>query len=181
MYIWTALDVSDALSSLRERAALENAAIGLSEVAFTLPAHISLKISFSVADALTERVMARLMDFLKKQPIRSVRVRGIEQNGGILWVRMADETWLSQLHQELDEMLFSEFSVEQHPFDRAFCFHATLFLDSDRDKAALMKKALSDARLPDSITPSGYLIGVSSEGTAGSYRVACELKGEIAV
>ena len=44
-----------------------------------------------------------------------------------------------------------------------------------------MKKALSDARLPDAITPSGYLIGVSSEGTAGSYRVAYELKGEIAV
>lgn len=171
MYIWVALDTSEALSAVRSRAILENLTVGLSEVAFSLPQHISLKISFYVDDCIAEAVIESLTAFFKTIPQMPVRPLMPEEKEGLLWVKIEESDYLISLHVALDEKLFREFGVTPHPFDRAFLFHSTLFQDADQGKISLMAERISDLVFSEEILPQGFLIGVSESGRAGSYQV----------
>lgn len=175
MYLWIALDLGDALDRLRERALFLNRHLGLSEAAFTLPAHISLKISFSLPDEAAERAKNRILRLLQNRPAFSVKPTGLEASGKILWVKFKESEPLSELHQLLDEVLLAEFSVERHPFDLAFAYHSTLFLDGDADTLSTLSAALQSEALPREILPCGFLIGSSESGKAGTYRVDCRI------
>lgn len=175
MYIWVALDLSSALSSLRSRAMLENRTIGLSEVAFSLPQHISLKISFSVDDGVSDQVIGAISEALKDIAPFSVALQGLERLSGLLWVRAREDMTLRTLHERLDTLLSEQFGIEQHPFDSAFAFHSTLFQDENEAGLDRMMTRLSDALLPACVTPDGFLIGISPSGKAGSFSVVSKI------
>ena len=88
MYLWTAIDASDALGEIRRRAEAENRDLALNEAAFTLPMHVSLKISFALAEEQAEAAVAEIAAFLGEQPPFPVQVEGLEQQGSLLWIRM---------------------------------------------------------------------------------------------
>ena len=170
MYIWIGCKLPENFETeIRSLCLKENEDLGLDTAAFTLPQHISLKISFESADF--EAILEELSAFLASQRSFSVRIKEPEQNGNILWLPAEENETLRQLHDRLDSLLAERFGIPQHPFDKAFLFHSTLFIDSDRDKIAKMREALLSCPIARELTVSTFLLGLSESGKAGSYRV----------
>lgn len=176
MFIWVACDLSDALAECRAVCRERNEAVGLSEVAFSLPQHLSLKISFPVADERLEAVLQRLTALLSSTSAFSVRPLAVEQRGEVLWIAFEPSPELTALHAELDALAEAEFSAPPHPYDRDFCFHSTLFMDADTEKLCQMQALLSDLPIPSAVTVDRFLIGCSPSGQAGDYTV-CRVIG----
>lgn len=171
MYIWIACSVDDSYTDARRRALKENESLMLDTKAFSLPAHISLKISFFVPDDLADNVITTVREYLINAPHFSVHNPKIEQNGSILWIGYSPCEELEILHRELDQLLLDRHGIEQHPFDRCFKFHTTLFIDERVELVSLMRERLSDLVLPDIVPVGEYIIGTSDSGKAGEYSV----------
>ena len=174
MYIWTAADVSRQLAHVREHAVALNRELKLSEVAFSLPQHISLKISFEVDDSVADEVITLLEDYLSSQPAFTVGQAKVEIFGSILWLSFPENECLKRLHRELDELLLSHFEVPLHEYDKCFKFHSTLFIDGS-DSLLEMHREVAKLTLPSEIEIDSFLIGVCESGKAGEYRVIKEI------
>lgn len=83
MYIWVAVNVNNQVSELRKRSERYAKEQGLSLNTFTLPFHISLKISFQIPDNRFDEAINDIRDFYKTLHPFKVRVRKIEQAGPI--------------------------------------------------------------------------------------------------
>ena len=174
MYIWTAADVSRQLAFVRERATELNRELNLSEVAFSLPQHISLKISFEVDDSVADEVISVLEDYLSSQTAFTVGEAKVEIFGSILWLSFPENECLKRLHRELDELLLSRFGVPLHEYDKCFKFHSTLFIDGGNSLGKMCSE-LERLTLPSEIETDSFLIGISKSGKAGEYRVIKEI------
>ena len=171
MFLWVACDIAEAFAEIRSICREQNRAVGLSEAALSLPPHISLKISFPIAESELETAVERLTALLQTRSSFSVKTIGLEQVGETLWVAFEPTAALTALHAELDTLVESEFGVSPHPFDREFCFHSTLFQDADTTKLAQMAARLTALPLPPDVTVSHFFIGCSPSGRAGEYTV----------
>ncbi len=171
MYIWIACDLSGPLAFFRDACRDYNRSLQLSEVAFSLPQHVSLKISFEVADVVTEEVIEAVSDYLSGVSPFEVTEAVPELCGSVLWLRFPENESLKRLHRELDEMLWERYGVPQHEFDRDFKFHSTLFIDEDIAALGRMYEMILSLDLPKRIKVNGFLIGVSNTGKAGEYSV----------
>ena len=175
MYLWIGCKLPEAFEREIRRHCLElNQQIGLDMVAFTLPQHVSLKISFQAE--YPEPILAALEAFLSAQSPFAVQILNIEQNGHILWLTVAENEILSSLHQKLDVFLEERFGIGQHAFDKCFKFHTTLFIDEDLKKVSQMYRALADYPFSRTLTVDTFLLGLSETGKAGSYRVVQTIK-----
>lgn len=175
MFVWIGCKLPENFEQeLRSLCLSRNERLGLDTVAFSLPQHISLKISFETGRP--EAVLEGLAAWLGKQMPFSVHVRNPEQAGNILWLPIAENQELERLHSELDARLAREFDVPQHPFDKAFLFHSTLFMDEDADKIAAMRRLLADYPMERELQVDTFLLGLSETGKAGSYRVVRQIK-----
>ena len=171
MYIWIACDVSDSLCYVREFCRNYNKELGLDEVAFSLPQHISLKISFAVTDSDVDSVIKTVSDYLGTFTPFSLERPTPEQSGDILWLRFDDCDMLTKLHRDLDTILLQQHGVGQHKFDLEFKFHSTLFIDDNDEAMAEMQSAVSSLDIPDVVTVDRFIIGTSKSGKAGEYSV----------
>ena len=175
MYLWVGCKLPEAFErNIRQRCLALNAQVGLDTVAFELPQHISLKISFQtdrVADVLDD-----LAAFCAAQKAFSVRLLPAEQSGNILWMPVAENAQLQQLHAQLDTRLEEYFGTPQHEFDKCFLFHSTLFMDTDAPKIAQMEQLLADYPLPGELRVDTFLLGVSETGKPGTCRIVREIK-----
>ena len=175
MYIWIGCQLSAAFETeLRDRCLAENRTIGLDTVAFSLPQHISLKISFDTPEP--DAVLACLTEYLSSRQAFTLRLGKPEQLGTILWLPVEENPCLRQLHRELDDLLEERFAIPRHEFDKAFLFHSTLFLDENTHKLAAMRAALDTFPLPRELPIDTFLLGLSPDGTAGSYRVVARIR-----
>ena len=175
MYIWTGCKLpEDFASFIRSRCVELNRDIGLSTVAFSLPQHISLKISFQSEDY--NEILDYLEDYLSKQSPFSLCMQNPEQAGSILWMPVEENHRLRQLHEQLDAQLEQHFGVPQHQFDKYFLFHSTLFMDSDTDKIAQMCRMLEEYPIERELQVDTFLLGLSETGKPGTYRVVREIK-----
>ncbi len=164
MYLWIGCKLPDEFeTAIRSRCLALNETIGLNTVPFSLPQHISLKISF---DAGTQypQVIQWMEDALKDRKRFYVNLLPPEQMGNILWLPVVENTALIQLHQMLDLELERRFGIPQHPFDKAFLFHSTLFMDDDTVKISKMAMKLSSLSFPDALEVDTFLIGISTDG-----------------
>ena len=152
----------------------KNEQIGLDTVAFSLPQHISLKISFDTDRA--EGILEDLRQFAATQAPFFVQLLAAEQAGNILWLPVKENEHLRQLHNALDARLESRFGIPQHRFDKCFLFHSTLFMDGNLEKLTKMQSALSGYPLPDTLRIDTFLLGISETGKPGTYRVVREIK-----
>ncbi len=174
MYIWVGCKLPEGFEkAIREKALSENKAIGLDTLAFCLPQHISLKISFSTDR--TEAVLAWLREYLARQPSFFVSLQGIEQAPGVLWLRVVDDPVLDGLHRQLDALLLERFAIPRQALDKHFIFHSSLFMDADAEKLRQMAKALAGMVLPKLLPVEAFLLGTSPDGSPGSYRVVAEI------
>lgn len=175
MYLWAACKLPEAFEQEIRTVCLGlNREVGLDTVAFELPQHISLKISFQTEDP--EAVADFLAGYLAKQKPFSVRISRAEQNGTILWLPAEENDTLRQLHAQLDALLEDRFGIPQHPFDKCFLFHSTLFMDSDEEKIRIMKGLLADYPMARELTVDTFLLGASETGKPGTCRIIREIK-----
>lgn len=171
MYIWIACDLSDALCKVREECLTLNESVCANEVAFTLPQHLSLKISFEIADELYDSAVYDIREYFENTEPFTVKAPRLELAGNILWLRFDSETQLVKMHSDFDKMAYEKYRVPPHEFDKSFAFHSTLFIDEDKEKLGLLFEKISGITVPESIVISRFIIGASKTGKAGEYQV----------
>ena len=76
----------------------------------------------------------------------------------------------------LDQQLQQHFGIAQHPFDREFRFHSTLFIDPDSAKIRKLHCLLKNTPLPEQLAIDTFLLGISPDGSPGSYQVVQNIK-----
>ena len=177
MYIWIACDVSCELNSIREKCKELNRSIGLDETAFSLPQHISLKISFEVSDEVYDDVIECINDYLRGESPFTVSGPRAELYGSILWLAFDETKTLSRIHNELDELLLKKYQVPLHEFDKSFKFHSTLFIDESPDLLK-MHRHIAKIPMPKELRIDRFIIGSSPSGRAGDYNVVREINAK---
>jgi len=175
MYIWIGCKLPEAFEQEIRSLCLElNKSLQLDTTAFSLPQHISLKISFEAPQH--ETVLDALAAFLSAQPPFTVRIKNPSQNGNILWLSTEENDTLSQIHSRLDMLLEGHFDIPQHEFDKTFLFHSTLFIDNNTEKLAKMREALGKYAIARALNVNTFLLGLSETGKPGSYHVVRQIK-----
>ena len=175
MYLWVGCKLPEEFErEIRAHCLKLNQQIGLDPVAFELPQHISLKISFQTDRP--EAVLAGLEDFLSARPPFAVDILEAEQFGSILWLTVAENEVLDRLHRELDAYLERHFGIPQHEFDKCFKFHSTLFMDAATEKVCQMCNALEDYPFRRRLSVDTFLLGISETGKPGTCRIVRQIK-----
>ena len=175
MYIWVAIDVNEQVGELRQKAENYVKNHGLSSPTLTLPFHISLKISFQIPDDRFPEAVNDIREFYKSLKPFSITVRGIEQNGPIVWIAMQDSTELAYIHKSLDAMLLEKYGIVQHAFDKAFLFHTSVLLINHEEQLHQAFHEMKNTDIPKVLRAERFIIGSSEEGHAGTYRVNEEI------
>ena len=176
MYIWIGCRLPAAFEhELRYGLREMNREVGLNEVAFTLPQHISLKMSFCMEDEKAAAVIDAITDMLEQEKPFAVRLGGVEIVRDVLWLNIRSNSRLKALHAQLDNMLLREFGVEPHMFNRDFRFHSTLFMDKDEEKLHRVYDVLSQYPNDETLGIAQFLIGTSETGAPGTYQVVREI------
>ncbi len=176
MYLWVAIDVNEQVSELRENAENYIKEQELSSTTFSLPFHISLKISFQIPNDKFEDAVSDICDFYKSLKPFQIIVKGIEQAGSIVWITMQDSSELADIHKKLDEMLFEKYGVIQHDFDKDFKFHTSVLTLYNEEQIAKAFNAIKDTHVPEILRAERFIIGSSVEGRAGTYNVIKEIE-----
>ena len=175
MYIWVGCKLPENFErDIRTLCLEQNRVLGLNTAAFSLPQHISLKISFPSEQH--EDILNYLEAFLLKQSPFSVRICSAEQLGNILWLPVAENETLCRLHRQLDTQLEQHFNIPQHAFDKCFLFHSTLFMDEDTDKLSQMCRLLEVHPIEQDLQVDTFLLGLSENNQPGEYRIVRQIK-----
>ena len=88
MYIWVGIKVEDQLKMVKAQAQRIENEIGFDHSNFTLPLHISLKISFPIEDAKYEIYAEEIRKIYRNTKPFEIKVRGLELENHIAWIRM---------------------------------------------------------------------------------------------
>jgi 2'-5' RNA ligase len=176
MYVWIGINVNDQLLALRNEAKKIEDSIGFSTSCYTLPYHISLKISFAVDDNLYPSVVDDILTYYKKIKPFEIYIKGIENEQTISWIRMQDNDKLNQIHDDLNLLLLNKYGIPYHEYDLDYKFHTTLFMDSDSEKVMVAYNQIKEMELPNSLLVNKMLIGASKTGALGSFSVTHEVE-----
>ena len=175
MYIWFAIDINNQVLNLRKGAEKYANANQLVSPTFTLPFHISLKISCEIADELYQSIVNDVRDLYKDLGPLEIEVKKLEQCGNIIWLTMQDNFKLRSFHNLLDLLFLDKYDIEQHEFDKNFIFHTSvLILDNEKH----LQSAFNEIRkleLPTTLIGDKIIIGSSLTGEAGTYTVNEEI------
>ncbi len=174
MLIWFAIDVNDQPLDIRKKTESLTGELGLTNPALTLPLHISLRISCPVSDHLFHQLVERVVGYFAELDAFPVSVSCIEQQGGIVWIKMQENEELRSIHRKLVELLQQEFGVLPEPFDHCFLYHTTLF-QGEQTQAEKFCEGVKEERPPAVVHARKLVIGCSRSGKAGDYRVIREI------
>ena len=163
--------MDEQVAALKERAAEVQKEVDCAAFNFCLPFHVSLKMSFEVADDVASEVMDRVEDYLAGLSPFAAKVDGIRMENTIVWLKLAPHARLAALHDDLNRLLLAEYGVGLHPYDEDYLFHVTLFMDEDEGKIKTAFDEIADCPYPFALTFDRYLIGTSPSGALGTYRV----------
>ena len=171
MYVWLGIDVNEQLLELRRRGSILEDKIGCVNSVYTLPMHISLKISFEVTPYVFPEILSLVEDIYTSVSPFGVEPRGIECEEGIVWLRMNRSEALESLSTRLNGALLDKFGIPLHEYDTDFKFHSTLYIDSDSDRVEQFFREISAAPVPDVLMVKRLVVGTSPEGELGTYSV----------
>jgi 2'-5' RNA ligase len=171
MYIWVGVDVENQLLEVKEKTMEVEKKLGFANSNFTLPLHISLKISFKVDDNIYQKVINKITTYYRSLKPFEVEVKDIENFNTIVWIRMVNNKMIDQIHDDLNKMLFKEYNVGLHQYDLDYAFHTTLFMDNDTVKVNKAYEMIKDVKLPSKLMINKFVVGTSKDGSLGSYAV----------
>ena len=175
MYIWIGIDVDQPLSEVRRQAMAIDRELQFQNSCFTLPLHISLKMSFEIEDSLANDVISTIEAYYQSVSPFDVKIKGLEKDQVIVWIRMMENRRLNKLHDDLNQLLMEQFDVGLHEYDMDYKFHTTLFMDQDLDKIALAYQQIKHVSLPEVLRANRFVIGTSKSGALGTYSVIKEI------
>ena len=178
MYIWTGLIFDkDNESNIRKICEEENKKYKLNEDSFTLPQHISLKISFYAKEY--EEVIDYIKSILANQSKIKVKIIGISKiNNGVIWLDVEENQELRKIHNLLNERLKEKYSVQLANFDgNNFKFHSTLFQDKNicNEHEALIKELTEKIGFPFEIEMGEINFGTAEVCEVGRFKVVDRL------
>ena len=173
MFIWTCCDINPRFAEYREKVKELSAELKLSESAFALPQHVSLKISFELDEALAKHCMKDIVEHLKTAKPFTAKIAGLELRDGLIWLRMEENEQFKELHAELDEIAKS-YAVKPHELDKQFIFHSTVITDENAEKLAAAFEKIKEIPYPDELKINTFLVVYSDDGV--SYKVARRIK-----
>jgi len=174
MYVWIGCKLpEDFADGLRQVCTAQNRDLGLDASGFHLPQHISLKITFDAGQRWQE-ILDRLEGWLQTKEKFYVNLNSPELVPGVLWLPVTKNAYLTALHRDLDSLLQADFGIGQHPFDKDFRFHTTLF-QGDGEGMQMMHRRLAELRFSMPLPVDTFLLGVSEDNTRGSYRIVREI------
>ena len=171
MDVWVGIDMDSQYGSVKEVTKSVEKEVGVENSNFTLPMHVSLKISFWVEERdfrAVEDVITAIYD--RTEPFE-IAVKGIELHDNICWIRMEESPRLNALSEELNYTLRDRFGVPLHEYDLDFKFHTTLFMDDDVEKVAKAYEKVKDISVPNKLMASRFVIGTSESGDLGTYKI----------
>jgi 2'-5' RNA ligase len=180
MYIWVAVLFNKEFEkAIREQAIKIGDKNNLDSVAFDLPQHISLKISFPCNDVNVSEVVDYLVSYLEGIEPFMVKINNIELvagNNNIIWMNILENEILRELHNNINGNLLKMYNIKFHEFDgKKFKFHSTLFIDDKNIDVNNYKKAFEELQLISFNkiqSVDGACIGVSKSGKMGTFEVS---------
>ena len=175
MYIWIGINVDDQLASIKPQVKQLEDTVGFEHSVFTLPFHVSLKISFEASEGVAENIISDIVKIYGDTAPFSIAVRGIEYEGNIAWIRMIANKEIMSLATRLNLFLKEKYGIPLHEYDLDFKFHTTLFMSDDRERVKKAYLSVKDSPLPQALKVNRFLIGVSNSGELGTYRVVREI------
>lgn len=175
MYIWLGIDVDSQLDEIKEETKRIEKEIGFIHSNFTLPFHISLKISFNIKNEDYNSVIDDLTSYFQTLNQFIISVKGIEYENTIAWIMMNTNQYLNDIHDQLNKLLGDKYHVPLHEYDLDYKFHTTLFMDDDQEKVKKAYDLIKDNYVPSFLVANKFLIGMSEEGKLGTYKVIKEI------
>ena len=174
MYIWIGINVDQELQSIKPLIKATEDEIGFEHSVFTLPFHVSLKISFPAAPDTAESIISDILNIYKGVKPFTLKVRGIENEGNICWIRMVENKEIIGLSTRLNLFLEEKYGIPLHEYDLDFKFHTTLFMDNDKSKVARAHAMMEGVLPPAILRAEKFVIGTSESGDLGTYKVIYE-------
>ena len=171
MWLWIGIDVDKEYLKTKDKIIEVMDKVGFDKTLLTLPFHVSLKMSFLIDDKDYNKVTKVIKDTLIKTKPFIVRVKGKEVMPNIIWARYFENIQLNKIHDELNKVLLNEFNIPLHEYDLDYKFHTTLFMDDDINKVSKASLLTNDLILPKRCKVNRFLIGASSNGELGTYKV----------
>ena len=175
MYIWVGVEVESQIAEIKKSAFEIEKKIGFENSNFTLPMHISLKISFPVNDSVANDVIYDIERLYYAVTPFEIDVDRIECYENISWIRYKQNDKIDGIHDRLNAMLFEKYGVGLHEYDCDYKFHTTLFMENNEEKIRSAYEMIKNVYLPKKISVNKLLVGVSESGKLGSYRVFREV------
>lgn len=175
MYIWVGVEVESQIAEIKKSAFEIEKKIGFENSNFTLPMHISLKISFPVNDSVANAVIYDIERLYRLVTPFEIGVDRIECYENISWIRYKQNDKIDEIHDRLNAMLFEKYGVGLHEYDCDYKFHTTLFMENNEEKIRSAYEMIKNVYLPQKISVNKLLVGVSESGKLGSYRVFREV------
>ena len=174
MYTWIGLVLEkDDENNIRDICKAENKNLNISEQAFTLPQHISLKTSFNVDEYIT--VIQYLKEELKDINAIQLEVCNLTiSDGKVIWLDIGENKFLRELHNKINFLLKEKFNIGLSGYDgENFKFHSTLFQETEYNeninKIGLILK--EKMKIPFSVRIKELSFGISEVGRVGTYKV----------
>ena len=171
MYLWVGIDVDEQLHKVKSLAQKAEKQIGFEHSNFTLPLHISLKISFQISDIDYDQIVQDIAEIYHNTKPFSISVKGLEVYDNIAWIRMNGCEALNMLHDRLNTMLLEKYHIPLHEYDLDYKFHTTLFMDDNVQKVDWAYQQVKDTELPTTLHANCFLIGSSPTGQLGTFSV----------
>ena len=175
MYIWIGIDVDEQLKELKNEAKLIETKIGFEKSNFTLPYHISLKISFEINDNNLEQIVNDISDIYSGIEPFYIDVKEIEYHNTIAWIMIKENKSLYFLHDKLNSLLFEKYNISLHEYDTDYKFHTTLFMDVNSNKVSDAYEEIKKCKTPKKLLAHKFVIGTSPNGEFGTYKVVKEI------
>ena len=176
MYVWIGIDVDSQLFEIKEKVRKIEGEKGFENSVFTLPFHISLKISFPIENDLFDEVKTDIINIFDEFELFCINVHGVELENNICWIRMERNPSLDGLHDRLNSVMLEKYGIPLHEYDMDYKFHTTLFMDDDINKVRNAYSELGEVYVPNKLMANKFVIGTSESGALGTYKVVCEYK-----
>lgn len=175
MYIWLGLNVDEQYLDIREKAKIVDKELKYINSCFTLPLHISIKMSFDVKEEQFESIVNTVCEYYKRLKTFELSVKGVENAGNIVWIRYYENVILSSIKDDMNALLKDKFNIGLHEYDHDYLFHTTLFMENDESKNSRAFEQVKNVPLPKTIRINRFSVGYSPNGELGTYKIYREI------
>lgn len=171
MYIWIGIDVEKQLLDVKEKAIDIDRALAFKNSCFTLPMHISLKMSFPIRISEKEEIIKTISDYYATLKPFEIEIGEIEKYDHIIWIRMKKNAYLNKISYDLNNILLKKYRIGLHEYDLDYQFHTTLFMDNDAEKINRAFEEIQSVVLPKTLSANKFVIGISESGDLGTFSI----------